>query len=92
MKKLFWLLVPLLAFAQPPSPPPPLSALLRTLPRDHVYEEVITNSEPILFRVTVTSNIVRQTIWRSGETLRTNFSTLETNIVSCVTNTSGVTP
>lgn len=87
-----FMLVPCLLFAEPPSPPP-LSAVLRwTPPRDVIYEELSTNVQPITVRVTVSSNVIRRTIWWKGDVVRTNYAVLESNVLSCVTNTSVTTP
>lgn len=90
-------LVPCLVFAQP-TPPLPMSVMQRQAqqndwqpPRPHWYSEVRTNTEALVVRRTVTSNVVCMTIWWEMNPLgksicHTNYEVKSSNVVSVVTN------
>jgi len=55
-------------------------------PRDDIYVELVTNTRPILVEVSVSSNVIRRTLWYHDSNLRTNFWVMASNRISVTTN------
>lgn len=81
------ILVPLL-IAQPPitSDITPRRAPIFAPPLHTIGVRWVTNDEPIVYRRTVSSNVIERKLWYLDGQLNTNESVLASNVVSCVTN------